>query len=309
MKRIISTQGLLYGPFTEPNISTAIRERVDPKLEQCYNNCSADGDIHIEATFSYELFDGQVTTMLLSYTVDHPTPQRLEDFRATCESFYGVYGFLVDDEDTAPTVFFKATDIYDKASLIHALDYQSVSLEAVMCAVDSSLSEKEAIYSPSGTHLVQLPDVPRYRIREGTLFICPLATRHCKRLRQLDIPMGLLNHQEALSDYPYPLKVKEWHTHYDGTPDDDEVDYDYNDTVFDNHDVGYSPDGKTLILCRHTFSDIRYEVPDGVEEIDDCAFVACRHYLELSIPRSVRTIGDSLFGNGGIIKIRDVQSG
>ena len=33
MKRIISTKGLLYGTYTDPGISAAIRERVDPRLE------------------------------------------------------------------------------------------------------------------------------------------------------------------------------------------------------------------------------------------------------------------------------------
>jgi hypothetical protein len=46
-------------------------------------------------------------------------------------------------------------------------------------------------------------------------------------------------------------------------------------------------------------------VPDGVEEIEDFAFLPCRHFVELSIPRSVRIIGDYIFGNGGIIEIRD----
>ena len=308
MKRIISTQGLLYGTYTDPGISAAIRERVDPRLEQCYRQEIADADaIHVESTFSYELFDGQVASMLLSYTVDLPTPQRLEDLRCVCEMFYELHGFLVDDAgDDATCVYFKATDVYDMAVLTHALDYQTVSLEGVVCPVDTSLTQKDAIYSPSGDHLLQLPDVPRYRIREGTLFVSPFAARHCKRLRQLDIPVGMVDYQEALDGYPFPLKVKEWHTRYDGSPVDDEVDYDYNDTVFDDHDVGYSPDGKKLISCRHTFSESRYEVPDGVEKIDDCAFVACRHYLELSIPRSVRRIGDALFGHGGHISIRDV---
>jgi hypothetical protein len=46
-------------------------------------------------------------------------------------------------------------------------------------------------------------------------------------------------------------------------------------------------------------------VPDGVEEIEDFAFLACRHNVELSIPRSVKKIGDYIFGNGGVINIRD----
>ena len=47
------------------------------------------------------------------------------------------------------------------------------------------------------------------------------------------------------------------------------------------------------------------KLPDGVEEIEEFAFLSCRNYLELSIPRSVRKIGDTIFGKGGIIVVRD----
>jgi hypothetical protein len=75
--------------------------------------------------------------------------------------------------------------------------------------------------------------------------------------------------------------------------------------IFDDQDVGYSKDGKILTGCKFSFNETRYDVPHGVEEIDDCAFLSCRHFLELSVPRSVRVIGDSIFGNGGQIVIRD----
>ena len=303
MKKIVSTQGLLYGHVDEVNMSTAIHERVDPKLEYCYNQYSRNGDVHLDSKFSYDLFDGQVTSILLSYTIDNPTQQRLEDFRDTCNSFYEVYGFMIDN--STPCVYFKAVDLYDMATLIHALDYLMVSLESVMCAVDASLTEEDAIYSPSGTHLLQLPDIPHYRIKEGTLFICPFATKHCKRLRELEVPAGLVCPNEVLSEYRFPLNVKVWDTHYDGTPVEEEEDDDDDMPIFDKQDVGYSKDGKILTGCKFTFNETRYEVPDGVEEIDDCAFLSCRHYLELSVPRSVRVIGDSIFGNGGQIVIRD----
>ena len=110
----------------------------------------------------------------------------------------------------------------------------------------------------------------------------------------------------SLREYPKGLKVKVWETHYDGTPiEDDEEDDDNDMPVFDEHEVGYSKDGKILTGCRDTFNDTRYEVPDGVEEIDDFAFLPCNHFVELSIPRSVCVIGDYIFGNGGKIEIRD----
>lgn len=305
MKKIISTNGLPDGHYEDPYLDTAIKERVNDKLEYWYNQYSRNGDIHVDSKLTYDLLDGQVTSILLSYTIDNPTTQRLEDFRATCKSFYEVHGFMIDDTGAIPRVFFKATDIFDMATLIHALEYLSISLEGIICPVDASLTEKDAIYSPSGTYLIQLPDVPHYSIKEGTLYISPMAASHCTKLQQLDIPVEMIFDNESLREYPKVLMVKKWDTHYDGTPVEEEDDSDDDMPIFDDHEVGYSKDGKMLMCCRHTFNDIRYEVPDGVEVIDNFAFISCRHFVELSIPRSVKTIGDYLFGNGGEIVIRE----
>lgn len=304
MKKLVSTQGLMYGHFDAVEICDAIYNRVNKKLENDYNNNSRNGDIHVGTRFSYDLMEGLVTAITLIYTIDNPTRQRLEDFRDTCNSFFQVYGFVIEYNVCTPYVFLKATDDYDKASLIHALDFLSVSLESVMCAIDTSLTEKDAIYSPSGTYILQLPDVPRYSIREGTLFISPFAARNCKRLRELEVPDSLVNLNDVIADYPYRLKVKEVKSEDDSETSDEE-DSDRYDVKCDEYDVCYSQDGKILRYCYNTFNEIRYEVPDGVEEIDDFAFQLCRHYLELSIPRSVRVIGDYIFGNGGRIEIRD----
>ena len=304
MKKIISTKGLSSGKFDAPWTSTAIHERIDNKLVYCYKQECRD-DIQVVPTFSYELADGQVIAIELSYTIDDPTPQRLEDFRDTCEIFYELYGFMIDSNNEHPRVYLRATDMFDMASLIHALDCLSVSLESIMCAVDDGLTEKDAIYSPSGSYLIQIPNIPHYRIKEGTLYISPMAARHCTELQKLDIPVEMLFDNGSLREYPQGLKVKIWDTHYDGTPIEEEDDFNDDMPIFDDHEVGYSKDGKILIGCRYTFNDIRYEVPDGVEEIDDGAFLPCRHYVELSIPRSVKKIGDYIFGNGGVINIRD----
>lgn len=49
-----------------------------------------------------------------------------------------------------------------------------------------------------------------------------------------------------------------------------------------------------------------YFVPDGVLTICDGAFGGCQDYLVLSVPRSIKVIGDYIFGeNGGRIEIRD----
>ena len=304
MKKIISTEGLSSGKFDAPWTNTAIHERIDNKLAYCYKQDCRD-DIQLIPTFTYELFDGQVTAIELSYTIDNPIPQRLENFRDTCEYFYELHGFMIESGNESPRVYFRATDMFDMASLIHALDHLSVSLEGVICAVDDSLTEKDAIYSPSGTRIIQLPDVPHYSIKEGTLYISPMAARHCTQLQKLDIPVEMLFDESSLREYPKGLKVKVWDTHYDGTPIEEEEDLDDDMPIFDEHEVGYSKDGKILTGCHHTFNDTQYEVPDGVEVIEDFAFLPCPHFVELSIPRSVRIIGDYIFGNGGVINIRD----
>ena len=153
MKKIVSTQGLLFGEFDDNNISCAINERVNPKLEMFYKQFPNNDYIHIESKLSYTLFDGQVTSLLLVNTIDNPTTQRLEYFRDTCEGFYDVFGFMVDNDSSIPSVFLKATDIYDMASLIHALDYHGVCLESVMCAIDADLTEKDAIFTLLQAHI------------------------------------------------------------------------------------------------------------------------------------------------------------
>jgi hypothetical protein len=234
MKKLVSTQGLLYGHYEDTNLSDAINDRVNNKLEICYNQMSNNGDIHVHSELSYDLFDGIVTAITLSYTIDNPTVERLGYFRDICNMFYEVEDFIIDNDDTVPSVFFHATDIYDMAVLIHALNFYTVSLESIMKAVDGR------------------------------------PPRHFDDMEEVE--------------------------------EDEDIDEPFN---VDQYGVGYSEDGKILKFCRFTFKETRYEVPDGVEEIEDGAFVACRHFLELSIPRSVRFIGDFLFGNGGIIVLRN----
>ena len=75
------------------------------------------------------------------------------------------------------------------------------------------------------------------------------------------------------------------------------------------HGVGYSLDGHRLLFVRHTFKDSEYIVPDGVVTICSMAFGACRQFVTLIIPRSVRLIGDFVFGpEGGKIVIKEPPS-
>ncbi len=219
MKKIISTQGLISGTFDAPLTNRAIHERIDNRLVDAYRENYCD-DIQVIPAFKYQLADGQVTAIELIYSVAHPTPQRLEDFRENCENFFDLYGFKIDHH--SPRVYFRAVDIFDMASLIHALVHLTVCIEDLLCAVDADLTERDAIYSPSGAYIIQIPDVPHYIIQEGTLYISPMAARHCTKLQKLDVPAEMLFDNTSLQVYPQGLKVKVWETHYDGTPIEEE---------------------------------------------------------------------------------------
>lgn len=304
MKKIISTKGLPDGRYDAPWTVEAIHDRIDFKIAVCYRQDYGD-DIQVTPQFFYELADSQVCAIELSYTINNPIPERLESFCEACENYYNLYGFEVDKGGSTPRVYIRVTDLYDMASFIQVLQCMNVSLESLFCAVDASLTTEDAIYSPSGSYIIQLPNIPHYCIKEGTLFISPAAGRYCSKLKKLDIPLGMLFDESSLVEYPKGLKIREWNTHYDGTPEKDEELEDDEPFVVDEKGVAYSEDGKKLKFCRYTFNETRYDVSDGVEEIEEFAFLSCRHYLELSIPHSTKIIGDTIFGNGGVIIIRD----
>ena len=304
MKKVISTQGLSYGEFYDENMTRAIKERVCPRLEHHFYQWSGE-EVRTKVTFSISVMDGEVENIYLSFDIDNPTHERLSNFRDTCNIFFCLDGFKANYE--IPHVFFAAADTYDMGMLIHALEVMTVSLESVVCIADEEDINHGAIYTPSGGTIVRVPNVTKYRIKEGTQFMAPNALEGCSRLRQLDIPYGTINHYEILKSAP-KVKYKEWTTLYDGTLPDEEGEEEDNadeDFTLDEHHVAYSRDGKKLLFAHIEFCETRYEVPDGVEEIDDFAFCCCNTYVELSLPRSIRIIGDSLFGNGGHIEIRD----
>ena len=70
--------------------------------------------------------------------------------------------------------------------------------------------------------------------------------------------------------------------------------------------VRYSLDGKHLVCATLDFDELEYSVPDGVEEICGMAFFGSKHFLHVSIPRSVKRIGHPIFGEtGGELVIRN----
>ena len=93
----------------------------------------------------------------------------------------------------------------------------------------------------------------------------------------------------------------------------DEV-FDVNDywcdedkTEKDEFGVVYANEGRRLISAYGSAKiGKHYYVPDGVLTICDGAFMGIDDYLELSVPRSIKVIGDFIFGEeSGKIVIRD----
>jgi|GEM_PF-1178297 len=75
--------------------------------------------------------------------------------------------------------------------------------------------------------------------------------------------------------------------------------------VCDEYKVRYSENGKRLLSAGDDFREKEYEVPDGVVTICSNAFGLCETFVTLSVPRSIKVIGGSLFGKfGGRIVFR-----
>ena len=78
-----------------------------------------------------------------------------------------------------------------------------------------------------------------------------------------------------------------------------------HEEVIERDHVRYSHNGKRLLSAVFGFDAESFEVPDGVETICDWAFSMCQRPLVLIIPRSVRIIGECIFGSeGGRIILR-----
>ena len=101
--------------------------------------------------------------------------------------------------------------------------------------------------------------------------------------------------------------VVQWHVPY--ADQDCETDAlctrDKEDDIVVKDFVRYSKSGKRLLSAVVGFDKDYYEVPDGVETICDFAFSISEKPLILSIPSTVKVIGDYIFGIGdGRIIIR-----
>lgn len=179
--------------------------------------------------------------------------------------------------------------------------------------IDVWADENGGLYTADKKKVLRVPNVPRYRIKEGCERVDEKAFVGCDQLQSLYVPYTFTNEAfEALMESDVTGNDIDNICHWD-RPYVEEV-FDVNeywcdeaDTFIDEYGVMYANDGKRLISA--TKSDLigkDYFVPNGVLTICDGAFGGCQDYLVLSVPRSIKVIGDYLFGEeGGKIVIRD----
>ena len=97
--------------------------------------------------------------------------------------------------------------------------------------------------------------------------------------------------------------IKDWENRYnEGEQITNMLVFDDDDRVIDNHNVVYTKDGKHLLNCLNTFNEAEYTVKDGVTTVCDDAFswrANQEQRMTLYIPRSVKVVGEYIFGDGG----------
>ena len=133
----------------------------------------------------------------------------------------------------------------------------------------------------------------------------------CKELECLYIPESFSEQaaEDTFNNMPSTVdNFCQWDRPYvDEVYDVNEYWHDEDDTTMDAYGVVYANGGRRLLMMtRPELIGKEYVVPDGVLTICDGAFNFNKEYLSLSLPWSIKVIGDYIFGQeGGKIVIRD----
>ena len=161
------------------------------------------------------------------------------------------------------------------------------------------------VYTADKKRLLSVPDVKRYRIVEGCEDLDEHAFDECMVLESLYMPLSYT--EEAIDKTAELMPESMDNFCVWDRPYVDEYWYDETQTRMDEYGVVYANEGRRLIMAtRPELIGKDYEVPDGVLTICDGAFMFCKDYLVLSLPWSIKVIGDYVFGKeGGRMVIRD----
>lgn len=152
----------------------------------------------------------------------------------------------------------------------------------------------------------------RFRIKERCERVDDKAFVGCSLLKSLYVPYTFSDEafDELMNSIPVENELDyicHWDRPYvDEVYDVNEYWYDEDEAKTDEYGVIYANESRRLIAATKPDMICKdYYVPDGVLTICDGAFGFC-NYVVLSVPRSIKSIGDYIFGNeGGRIEIRD----
>ena len=162
------------------------------------------------------------------------------------------------------------------------------------------------VYSGDGKRLLKGANVEgAYWIPEGVeeieheaLIGCRIGTMHIPWTAHVHEYDQLVFSEDPEENEELMPAVYFWTKEYKNRDEETWAFEDEGEYRIDEYGVGYSLDGHRLLFARHTFKGEEYNVPDGVVTICSMAFATCRQFVTLIIPRSVRLIGDSIFGQG-----------
>ena len=166
-------------------------------------------------------------------------------------------------------------------------------------------------YSTNKKRLLKCSNVKRYRIAEGCKEVDEMAFEGCENLESLYLPFTMSGEAIDWILRNMPVSVDNicvWDRPYvDEVYDVNDYWYDEDKVTTDELGIEYANEGRRLLSAtRPNLIGKEYRVPDGVLTICDGAFLGTNDYLELSVPRSIKVIGDYIFGKeGGKIVIRD----
>jgi len=157
---------------------------------------------------------------------------------------------------------------------------------------DCWTDEQGAIYATTdcAKHLLKAPNVPHYRIVEGTDFIEPGAFDDCPDLKEVDVPYTVYDDKEYPIVCDHELKVNMWNWPYD-IQVSEELQREIDDGWVDNKGFVYSKDLRRLLKaasCKY------YRIPEYVTAIEESAFIGCT-VESLDIPYTCTEVPDWLF--------------
>ena len=167
------------------------------------------------------------------------------------------------------------------------------------------------VYTADKKLLLRAPNVKRYRIVEGCEETDEHAFDDCKELECLYVPESFSEEaaENTFSNMPSTVdNFCQWDRPYvEEVYDTNDLWYDADHVEKDEYGVMYANEGRRLIMATQPeLIGKDYVIPNGVVTICDGAFAVCNDYMVISAPRSIKAIGDYIFGDeSGKIVIRD----